>query len=363
MFCADPVFQEEVSENYTVSVCYYQHLSCIHGIQCVFILQIQSLLHLFTKIPDMNTFGEDFCKEYSINMKSRHDADIALALNNISKAQEKRQRHYAKRKNSKYGEITFDVGDSVLLLNARKRTRKGGVLEPRYIGPHKITTVEGKRVKLQTILGKRLGTMYSMAHLKPFKEPPTLAAASTSERKIGTEIAVSDTEPETPTEDFRKVDGTVSHDSTVKNIEVTAMEEEKYVGQDVSNNDSSDADDNFDDMLVEEVEDKQWILKVKFIMITKHTERLEAKVRNIKVYGSSFHCLKPRSWISDEESESMEDYCIYRNLVNCEKESEDCTMVKCDSCERWASIPCITEGTNQDYLTDEKKEYNCKKCA
>ncbi|CAM5155040.1 unnamed protein product [Natator depressus] len=287
MFCADPVFQEEVSENYT--------------------------------IQDMNTFGEDFCKEYSINMKSRHDADIALALNNISKAQEKQQRHYAKRKNSKYGEITFDIGDSVLLLNARKRTRKGVVLEPRYIGPYKITAVEGKRVKLQTILGKRLGTMYSMAHLKPFKEPPTLAAASTSEGKIGTEIAVGDTEPETPTEDFRKVDGTVSHDSTVKNIEVTAMEEEKYVGQDVSNNDLSDADDNFDDMLVEEVEDKQWILK-----------------------------------------ESVEDYCIYCNLVNCEKESEDCTMVKCDSCKRWASIPCITEGTNQDYLTDEKKEYNAK---
>ncbi|CAM5142376.1 unnamed protein product, partial [Natator depressus] len=35
-------------------------------------------------------------------------------------------------------------------------------------------------------------------------------------------------------------------------------------------------------------------------MTGKHTERLEAKVRNIKLYGSSFHCLKPRSWISDE---------------------------------------------------------------
>ncbi|CAM5129475.1 unnamed protein product, partial [Eretmochelys imbricata] len=71
MFCADPVFPEEVS----------------------------------ALIPDMNTFGEDFCKEYSINMKSRHDADVALALINISKAQEKQQRHCAKRKNSKYEEI------------------------------------------------------------------------------------------------------------------------------------------------------------------------------------------------------------------------------------------------------------------
>ncbi|XP_037770885.2 uncharacterized protein LOC119567723 [Chelonia mydas] len=300
MFCADPVFPEEVSENYMVSVCYYQHLSCTHGIQCVFILQIQPLLHLFTKIPDMNTFGEDFCKEHSINMKSRHDADIALALSNTSKAQEKQQRHYAKRKISKYGEITLDVGDSVLLLNARKRTRKGGVLEPRYRGPYNITTVEGKRVKLQTISGKRLGTMYSVTHLKPCKEPPTLAAESTSEGKIGTEIAVGDTEPETPSEEIRNVEGTVSHASTVKTIEVTATEEEEHIGQDVSNRDTSDADDNFDDMLMEEVEDKQWILKVKFVMTGKHTERLEAKVRNIKLHGSSFHCLKPRSWISDE---------------------------------------------------------------
>ncbi|XP_026518282.1 jmjC domain-containing histone demethylation protein 1-like [Terrapene carolina triunguis] len=64
-----------------------------------------------------------------------------------------------------------------------------------------------------------------------------------------------------------------------------------------------------------------------------------------------------------KESENVEDYCIYCNLVNCEKESEDCTMVQCDSCKRWAHLPCITEGTNQDYLPDDKKEYNCKKCA
>ncbi|XP_039395212.1 transcription factor BYE1-like [Mauremys reevesii] len=64
-----------------------------------------------------------------------------------------------------------------------------------------------------------------------------------------------------------------------------------------------------------------------------------------------------------KESESVEDYCIYCNCINCEKENEDCTMVQCDSCKRWAHIPCIAEGTNQENLKDEKKEYNCKKCA
>ncbi|XP_030435778.1 uncharacterized protein LOC115659574 isoform X2 [Gopherus evgoodei] len=299
MFGDDVVFPEDVLENYTVSVCYSQHLSCTHGILCAFILQIQPLLHLFTKIPDLNMLVEDFFKENSMNMKSRHDADIVLPLSNITKAQEKQQRHYAK-KTSKYGEITFEVGDSVLLLNTRQRTRKEGVLESKYHGPYKIMSVEGKRVKLQTISGKQLGTMYSIAHLKPVKEPTTLAAESTSEGKTGTEIGVGDAEPETPREEIREVDGTVSHDSKVENIEVTAIEKEEYIGQDVSNNDTSDADDSFDDMLTEEVEDKQWLLKVKLVMTSKHTERLEAKVRNIKLYGSSFHCLKPRSWISDE---------------------------------------------------------------
>ncbi|KAG6939580.1 hypothetical protein G0U57_000734 [Chelydra serpentina] len=145
--------------------------------------------------------------------------------------------------------------------------------------------------------------MYSIAHLKTFKEPPTLAAESRSEENIGTEIAVGDTEPEMPSEEIRKVDNIVSHkshDSTVKNIEVTAMEEEEYIQKDVSSNDTSDADDNFDDMLMEEVEDKQWILKGNCqICIDRQTHR-ETGSQSEKNQKSSFHCLKPRSWISDE---------------------------------------------------------------
>ncbi|XP_039367841.1 putative ubiquitin-like-specific protease 1B [Mauremys reevesii] len=78
------------------------------------------------------------------------------------------------------------------------------------------------------------------------------------------------------------------------------MEEEESRGQNVSYNDTSDADDSFDDMFTENLEDSQWLQKVKLVMTSKHTERLEAKVRNIKLYGSSFHCLKPKSWITDE---------------------------------------------------------------
>ncbi|KAH1187849.1 hypothetical protein KIL84_020598 [Mauremys mutica] len=89
------------------------------------------------------------------------------------------------------------------------------------------------------------------------EEPPTLAAESTAEENIRTEIAVGDTEPETPSEETGKMVGTVSHkspESTVNTIEVRAVEEE-----DVSSNDTIDDDD--DDVLMEDGGDRQWFLE------------------------------------------------------------------------------------------------------
>ncbi|KAG6934317.1 hypothetical protein G0U57_017421 [Chelydra serpentina] len=48
-----------------------------------------------------------------------------------------------------------------------------------------------------------------------------------------------------------------SHDSTVINMEVTAMEEEECIEEEVESSDPSDVDD----MLMEDGEDKEWFLK------------------------------------------------------------------------------------------------------
>ncbi|XP_014425344.2 uncharacterized protein LOC102456264 isoform X1 [Pelodiscus sinensis] len=478
------------------------------------------------KLPDMNTVLEDYCREYDIEKKFRHEADIEMALSNISKAQEKQQRHYVKRKSSKYGEVKFDVGNSVLLLNARRRTRKGGVLEPTYRGPYKITSIEGKTVKLENMSGKMLGTKYSIAHLKPFKEPPQLAPKSTSEESVVTEITFGNNGTTNTFKKIRKVDGPESHNYPVqplKDIKNTATEEEE-IGEDLPPNDKMQEEYDFGDMIMEDVEDKKWFLKVKFAMNGKQKKRLEAKVKNYKLYGTSFHCLKPRSWICDEvidayfsclveksggkveaistvvatqillgrqrnlksksrflhhdiillpynapnhwvlaiaqmdtqelviidplceemsyerkflrnwrnfikgeksnstsnwkcqivshnrqidgyncgplilkfaemylqlkdvssvdiseeannefrrhiaillmkESEGIEEFCIYCNRINCEKKSEECTMVQCDSCKRWAHMPCIPEGITEEMINDEKTEYKCQKCS
>ncbi|XP_039374690.1 CXXC-type zinc finger protein 1-like [Mauremys reevesii] len=125
-------------------------------------------------------------------------------------------------------------------------------------------------------------------------------------------------------------------------------------------------------MFMEEVEDKQWILKVKLVMTGKHTETRGQSEKNQIVWlfislpetkKLGYWCIFEPCGRESRWKESVEDYCIYCNFVICEKESEDCTMVQCDSCKRWAHMPCITEGTNQENLTDEKKEYKCKKCA
>ncbi|KAG6924213.1 hypothetical protein G0U57_018034, partial [Chelydra serpentina] len=140
----------------------------------------------------------NFYKEYIRNMESRHAADIELALTNISKAQEKQQIQYAKTKTCKHWKITFEVGDSVMLLNARRKTRKGGPLQPTHCGPYKVTAVEDKRVKLETISGKLLGSMYSISHLKLFKEPPTLAAENRLQENMEMETAVDNTIKKSP---------------------------------------------------------------------------------------------------------------------------------------------------------------------
>ncbi|CAM4566282.1 unnamed protein product [Eretmochelys imbricata] len=104
-------------------------------------------------LTDFEELNEEYYKECSIYLKCRNDVDIELALSDISKAQENPQIQHAKSKTCKHGKLTLEVGDSVMLLNARRKTRKGGPLQPTYCGPLKVTTVEGKRVKLETISG------------------------------------------------------------------------------------------------------------------------------------------------------------------------------------------------------------------
>ena len=85
--------------------------------------------------------------------KKKKDAVKKSAEENICKSQEKQKEAYVKKVQKKYQHITYKVGDEILLLNMRKRGRKGGRIEPDFFGPCIIQSVCGKLVTLKNLDG------------------------------------------------------------------------------------------------------------------------------------------------------------------------------------------------------------------
>ncbi|KAM9812657.1 uncharacterized protein ACBT44_011748 isoform 2-T2 [Syngnathus typhle] len=83
----------------------------------------------------------------------------------IRKAQEK-TRH---PKTTSGTTPTIHIGDLVLRQNIRSQQRKGGKLNPNFLGPYKIVAIEGKTADLQDENGA-LVPKINIDHLKPYKE-------------------------------------------------------------------------------------------------------------------------------------------------------------------------------------------------
>nr|XP_049579031.1 protein diaphanous homolog 1-like isoform X2 [Syngnathus scovelli]XP_049579032.1 protein diaphanous homolog 1-like isoform X2 [Syngnathus scovelli] len=64
---------------------------------------------------------------------------------------------------------TVHIGDLVLRQNIRSQQRKGGKLNPDFLGPYKIVAIEGKTADLQDENGA-LVPKINIDHLKPYKE-------------------------------------------------------------------------------------------------------------------------------------------------------------------------------------------------
>uniref|UniRef100_A0AAR2JNS1 Gypsy retrotransposon integrase-like protein 1 n=1 Tax=Pygocentrus nattereri TaxID=42514 RepID=A0AAR2JNS1_PYGNA len=88
---------------------------------------------------------------------------------NIHMSQEKQKAAYARKVQKKYSNIVYNVGDEVLLLNMRKRGRKGGRIEPDFFGPYVIQTISGKLVTLKNTEGTSLKNKYNIDHIKPYR--------------------------------------------------------------------------------------------------------------------------------------------------------------------------------------------------
>lgn len=114
---------------------------------------------------------ESAYSDFSASKKQAQEEVKKSVEDNIQKGQEKQVAAYAKRISKKYKEVHYEAGDEILLLNVRRRGRKGGRLQPDFSGPYIIQDICGKRVTLQNSDGKTLNTKYNIDHIKPYRRP------------------------------------------------------------------------------------------------------------------------------------------------------------------------------------------------
>ncbi|XP_074857985.1 uncharacterized protein LOC142017177 [Carettochelys insculpta] len=253
-----------------------------------------------------------------VEMTARCQADIAMALCHIEKAQEKQRKAYAKQKSSKRWHHTFKVWDSMLLLDARRGTRKGGPLTATYRGPYNIVALVGKRVKLQSTSGTLLERMQNISHLKPFKKPLRSDSESIPEKVMKPEIPLSAIEQEAPTQHTDEVENNVSNMSAAQaasTILVRVLGQPEVVETEMSKCCKSDSEAI---EWMEAGEEKEWIWKVKIAVVPTETDRLEATVGSFCLYGSSFRYLPPRQWLIDEVIDAYLFCAIDKAAGKCE---------------------------------------------
>lgn len=137
----------------------YFHNTPLHVMFYFFILQLSNVVRPVT--DGYRTFAEQREKN-SETLKE-------TSSENVNRSQRKQQKAYVKHMQKKYKNVTFDVGNEVLLYNARKSGRKGSRMAVDFSGPYTIHNISGKKVSLTNQDGHLLKTTYNINNLKPYK--------------------------------------------------------------------------------------------------------------------------------------------------------------------------------------------------
>uniref|UniRef100_A0AAZ1Y2T2 Integrase zinc-binding domain-containing protein n=1 Tax=Oreochromis aureus TaxID=47969 RepID=A0AAZ1Y2T2_OREAU len=137
------------------------------------LFSLRSKVHTTTKYsPFFLMYGREAVFPSEVPAQSESEAQHAVketAQENIAKSQDKQKVAYAKQVLKKYKNVVYNVGDQILLLNMRKRGRKGGRLEPDFSGPYTIDDISGKCVGPKNAEGNTLKSLYSIDHIKPYR--------------------------------------------------------------------------------------------------------------------------------------------------------------------------------------------------
>ena len=103
-------------------------------------------------------------------MSSKHRNMLQDAKQNIIISQEKQKEQYDRKHN--YSLIKFNIGTQVLKKDFRRKKRKGGCMDHKYLGPFEILKDVGKGFFALKCLdsGKIIERVHG-AHLKIYQKP------------------------------------------------------------------------------------------------------------------------------------------------------------------------------------------------
>ncbi|CAL8269656.1 unnamed protein product [Arctogadus glacialis] len=106
---------------------------------------------------------------------------LSCAEGNTKKAQEKMKRMSPKSSIQK-----FNVGDMVWRLNIRSRQRKGGKLDPNFLGPYTVSSVENKSADL--VDQHHSGSIHPSSHRYSSSIHPSSTSIHPSSQRYSTSI-------------------------------------------------------------------------------------------------------------------------------------------------------------------------------
>ncbi|KAM8953237.1 uncharacterized protein RCH25_044054 [Pelodytes ibericus] len=136
----------------------------MYGREAVFPCEVPVNLPLENIILSEETSYEGYFDEN----KSCLEDSKEKTSENMEKSQEKQKKANMKKVLKKYKNISYSVGNEVLLYNMRRKGRKGGRMEPDFFGPYTIMEICGKVVKLCTLDGAPLKQKINVDHIKPY---------------------------------------------------------------------------------------------------------------------------------------------------------------------------------------------------
>ncbi|KAM8952905.1 uncharacterized protein RCH25_043643 [Pelodytes ibericus] len=136
----------------------------MYGREAVFPCEVPVNLPVSNIILHEETSYEGYFDE----KKSRLEDSKEKTSENMEKSQEKQKKAHMKKVLKKYKNISYSVGNEVLLYNMRRKGRKGGRMEPDFFGPYTIMEICGKVVKLCNLDGEPLKQKINVDHIKPY---------------------------------------------------------------------------------------------------------------------------------------------------------------------------------------------------